>query len=604
MHVSFPWRGLWVAAALAAVWGCRKPARVTSSAPAAVRFQEISAGAGVTFRHLTGARGKMWMPETMGSGVAFLDYDRDGWQDLLCVNSTAWPGSPGPAGVSRLYHNNGDGTFEDLTAGSGLETERYGMGAAVGDYDNDGYPDLYLTAVGPNALLRNTLGDSARAPGAPIFHDVTAGAGVAGEPVPEPGIGLRWKWSTSAAWLDYDRDGRLDLFVCGYVKWSPATDRPCLRADGTREYCTPAHYEGLHSVLYRSEGAGRFRDVSAATGIRTAQTVGKAMGVAVADYNEDGWPDLAVANDTRPNFLFLNQEGKRFSEQGVEAGIAVPESGKSRAGMGIDAGDWENSGHFGLVIGNFSGEALSLFSNEGRAFFTDRAHERGVAEPSMLFLTFGAFFFDYDLDGRQDVLAANGYIDPHIDTRGMRLTYRERPLLFRGEDGGRFREVGEACGLTQALVGRGAAWADIDNDGDPDLAVLSNGEGVRLYRNDSGGGRRWLRLRLVGHRSNRDGIGAVLRVTAGGIVQSQTVHSGGSYLSESQREPLFGLGSAAQADRVEIRWPSGAVTRAGPLQADRRYVADETEGIREEPPVPRPTESRRPLIPTARAHQR
>lgn len=527
------------------------------------------------FRHVNGARGRKYMPETMGSGVAFLDYDNDGWQDLLCVNSTRWPGDAGPAATPRLFHNDRNGRFTDVTARSGLDREIYGMGAAIGDFDNDGYDDVYLTAVGPNRLFRNTLGDAGSG-GHPLFRDVTQLAGLAGATKVLP-----WNWSTSAAWLDYDRDGKLDLFVCSYVRWSPGKDVPCIRPDGLKEYCTPVQYTGLPCVLYRNEGGGKFRDVSAQTGIRSGSAEGKSLGVAVADFNSDGWPDIAVANDTRPNFLFLNQGGRRFEEQGLESGIGVPETGKSRAGMGIDAADWENRGRFGLLVGNFSGEALSLFRNDGQAFFTDEAHPRGMAEPSLLFLTFGLFFFDYDLDGWLDALAANGYIDEGIDAQHMLLTYRERLLLFHNEGGARFRETGLSCGpaMSRPLVGRGAAWADLDNDGDPDFAVLSNGEGVSIYRNEGAARGHWVRFHLVGRRSNRNGIGALVRVTSGAVTRLLSVHSGGSYLSECQRDPIVGLGRAAQAETVEVTWPSGAVTRGGPLAADRVYVVDEARGV-------------------------
>lgn len=576
----------------------------SSPNPPAVRFVEISQQVGIDFRHENGAAGKKYMPETMGSGVALFDYDNDGWLDLLFVNGTHWPENRAPRAARRaphatprLYRNRGDGTFTDVTREAGLDIELYGMGIAVGDYDNDGWPDLYLTALGPNVLLHNEAfrrsGVQAFREGKPerlnprtpehrVFRDVTRQAGVEGRSV--PGFGLRWKWSTSAAWLDYDKDGRLDLFVCNYVEWSPKTDIFC-GYQGVKGYCAPHAYPGVPCTLYRNEGDGRFRDVSEETGIRGAKAAGKSLGVAVADFNDDGWPDIAVANDTWPNFLFINEEGRRFVESGVDAGIAFGESGKAKAGMGIDAADWNNCGRFGLLIGNFYAESLSLYENDGRGYFTDQARPSGLAEASFHFLTFGLFFFDFDLDGRLDALTANGHIDDQVAMAGIpELTYEERMQLYRNLGGGKFAEVGEACGPDMAAkqVGRGAAFGDVDNDGDLDFALLSNGRRGLLYRNEGGNANRWIRFRLVGVKSNRDGIGALVRVTVGEVTQSQCVRSGGSYLSESQRELTFGLGTAEQIDRVEVRWPSGEVTVISPLQANRQYVVTEGRGATEE----------------------
>jgi hypothetical protein len=562
--------------------GCNPPARGSAPAQgaASIRFTEVSDAAGVVFTHFTGARGKKYLPETIGSGLAFLDYDGDGWQDLLLMNGAAWPGDPNPHPTPHLYHNRGNGTFEDVTPGSGLDRELYGMGAAVGDFDNDGDPDLYLTAVGPNRLLRNTRG-AAPGAGAPIFEDVTRSAGVAGA-----GPDLRWKWSTSAVWLDYDRDGKLDLYVPNYVKWSPATDLFCGSPAGVKGYCPPDSYVGVPPTLYHNEGGGRFRDVSRSMGLPTSGT-GKSFGVAVGDYNADGWPDLAVANDTWPNFLFLNEMGRRFTERGGASGLGWTEGAKTKAGMGIDAADWKNDGRFGLLVGNFSQESLSLFENDGAALFRDRASESGLGSTSLLFLTFGAFFCDFDLDGWLDAFTANGHINDLLDPRTSPVAYRERPLLYRNLADGRFEEVAVSAGLTEPLVGRGAAWADWDNDGDADVAVLCGGGRARLYRNDAPPGRHWMRFRPVGRRSNRDGLGALVRVTTGAQTQSRYVKSGGSFLSESQRAPLFGLGPAARVDGVTVTWPSGAVTRSGPLDADRTYLLDERSGIA---PAPSGTE--------------
>jgi len=535
--------------------------------------------AGIRFRHVNGARGRKFMPETVNGGLAFLDYNNDGWQDLLFVNGTSWPGDPPLAETPHLYRNEGGGRFTDVTREAGLTQVVYGMGAAVADYDNDGWPDVYITCIGPNLLLRNTLGDPGRK--GPVFRNVAREAGVEGVPVDAPGIGLRWKWSTSAAWLDYDKDGRLDLFVCHYVKWSPHHDVWCGRPGGPKAYCPPGSYEGYPSALYHNEGGGRFRDVSAETGVRRRGLEGKSLGVAVADFNGDSWPDIAVANDTWANFLFLNQQGRRFEESAVEAGIAVGEDGATRAGMGIDAGDWKNNGRFGLVIGNFSGESLSLHENDGQAFFTDQAQAAGLAAPSLTFLTFGACWFDYNLDGWQDLVTANGHIDDFVRSYDTMVSYEERPLLFRNRRDGTFEEVAEKCGesMKVPVVGRGLAVADMDNDGDLDFAMVSNGRAALLNRNDGGNANRWIRFRTEGVLSNREGIGALIRVTVGGITQSQYVHSGGSFLAESQRQPTFGLGRSDRAESVEVAWPSGAVDRTGPLEAGRQYLIREGKGF-------------------------
>lgn len=553
---------------------------VASPSAGTVEFVEIARKAGIDFRHNNGARGKKYMPETVGAGVAFFDYDNDGWQDVLFVNSDNWPGDRDRHDTLHLYRNNRDGTFTDKTREAGLSVEMYGMGAAVGDYDNDGDRDLFLTTIGPNRLFRNRLAETGRA----HFEDVTKAAGVAGYPVPAP-FGLRWKWSASAAWLDYDKDGRLDLFVTNYVKWSPKTDVWCGKPGGPKAYCPPESFEGVPCELYRNEGNGRFRDVSEETGVRTAKTVGKSFGLAVADYNRDGWPDIAVANDMWPNFLFVNQDGKRFVERGLESGIAYDDNGKTKAGMGIDAADWNNDGRFGLLIGNFSAQQLSLFRNEtterSGLLFTNIAERNTVGAASLNYLTFGLFFFDYNLDGWQDMLTANGHIDEFVNESEQMVFYKERPLLFRNRGKGQFQEVGKSSGaaMKQEEVGRGLAYGDIDNDGDLDVALVSNGRRGLLYRNDGGNRNRWIRFRAVGGRSNRDGIGALIKVTVGGVTQSQYVKSGGSFLSESQREPTFGLGEAQSADAVEVLWPSGVIDRSGRLRAGQQYVIHEGRGF-------------------------
>lgn len=546
--------------------GCRSHrADPSTERGPAVTFQEVTASAGLHFVHQSGARGRKFMPETVGSGCAFFDYNGDGYLDLFFVNSTDWPGADTKPHYPALYRNNGDGTFTDVTQEAGLAIDVYGMGVAIGDYDNDGRPDLFLTCIGPNHLFHNE--------GNGKLADVTAAAGVAGQAV-EPG-GLRWKWSASAAWLDYDRDGRLDLFVTNYVKWTPQID-PFCGANGVKAYCAPNNFEGVHSLLYRNLGGGRFADVSAQTGI--AQCVGKSFGVAVADYNHDGWPDLAVSNDTKENFLFINRGGKHFEERGIESGIALSQAGQARAGMGIDAADWRNDGHPGLVIGNFSRESLALYKNNSDGTFDESSYAANLGESSLFYLTFGVFFFDYDLDGHQDIFAANGHIDDFIHAKDAKITYEELPLLYRG-NGQEFTPVTAQSGpaFARKRVLRGCAHGDFDNDGDQDLAVVWNNHDGELWRNDGGNRNHWIGLALRGVKSNRDGLGSQVRVKGPNFTQTAYRHSGGSFLSESDPRMVFGLGRSPVAERVEIRWPSGATSVFQELAGDRYYAVTEGE---------------------------
>ena len=541
----------------------------TAARPAGDRvtsFHDMSQAAGIAFRHHAGMRGKKYMPETVGSGCAFLDFDGDGWMDLLFVNSTDWPGPGARAHYPALYRNNRDGTFADVTAQAGLRLDLYGMGAAVGDYDNDGYPDVYLTCIGPNHLFHNN-GDG-------TFTDVTSAAGVAGAPV-EPG-GIRWKWSASAAWVDYDRDGNLDLFVTNYVKWTPDTD-PWCGVRGIKAYCPPTNFEGVPSLLYRNRGSGQFEDVSEESGI--AGTIGKSFGVAVADYDRNGWPDLAVSNDLQDNFLFVNGEGKRFEERGLEAGMALAPTGIPRAGMGIDAADWRNDGTFGLIVGNFSREGLALFQHDGKDRFTEVTYPANLGESSILSLTFGLFFFDYDLDGRQDIFAANGHIDDFVHRTDALVTYEQLPLLYRGRPNGTFENAGPRSGpaLAAKRVLRGAAHGDLDNDGDPEIAVVWNNRRGEIWRNDGDVQGRWIGLQLRGSRSNRDGIGALVRLTSSGVTQTAYRHSGGSFLSEHDPRIRFGLGRSERAESIDIRWPSGTASRFDNVSGGRYYVAEEDQ---------------------------
>jgi hypothetical protein len=527
-------------------------------APAPARFVDVTEKAGIRFTHVNGAFGKKYLPETMGSGCAFFDFDSDGDQDILLVNSTGWPGAPGSrSATSALYRNRGNGTFEDVTRGTGFDRSLYGMGVAIGDYDSDGDPDVYLTALGPNVLLRNE--------GNGKFADVTAAAGVGDE-----GFG------SSAAFFDYDRDSDLDLFVLNYVRWSMESDLYCSLDGKSKSYCTPESYDGASPLLYRNDGKGKFQDVTREAGLENPR--GKGLGVAIFDFDEDGILDLAIANDTQPNSLYKGSGQGTFADVGVLAGIAFSESGVARGAMGIDAGDYDGTGRESLVIGNFSNEMIALYHNEGRGFFIDQAPISEVGRASLLTLAFGAFFFDFDLDGQLDIFVANGHVENDIQAVQQRVTYAQPPHLFWNLGKGRFRDVAKEVGseLSRPMVARGAAYGDIDSDGDLDLLVTTNGGRAYLYRNDLQATASWIGFRLKGTGSNRDGLGARIRLTAGGRTQSATVKSSTGYLSQSQLPVVFGVGKSSIVDRVEIRWPAGKTQTVASPSPGRIHVIEES----------------------------
>ena len=526
---------------------------------------DVTAEAGIRFTHNTGAFGEKYLPETLGAGALWLDADGDGGQDLLLVNSTDWPGR-GDGTPPALYRNDGNGSFSDVTQGSGLHSPIYGIGGAAADFDNDGRVDLYLTALGPNRLYRGN-GDG-------TFVDVTAVAGVG-----DPGF------STSALWFDYDRDGHLDLFVANYVEWTPETDLFCTLDGETKSYCTPESYSGQRATLYRNRGDGTFEDVTAAAGV--AAPSAKALGVVMLDTDADGWMDLFVANDTQPNQLYRNRGDGTFEDIAVTAAVAFSETGVARAGMGADAADYDDSGLPGLVIGNFSNEMLALYHNEGNGLFIDEAPRSPLGRATLLTLTFGCFFFDADLDGRLDIFAANGHVADDVGRVQARVSHAQRPQLFRNLGGGRFEEVtGGGAGLQAPLVGRGAAYADMDGDGDLDVAITANGGAPRLLRNDTAAGS-VLRVRLVGTATNRDGIGARVEVTAGGRTRWRRVRTGSSYASQSELPVTFGLGDGDGVESVRVIWPGGRVDEIGPLEGNQRIAIEEGAGIVEASPIER-----------------
>lgn len=526
-----------------------------------IQYVDVTREAGIQFRHVNGAFGQKYLPETMGAGCAFLDVDGDGWQDILLVNSTIWPGQKGQKGYPALYKNNRDGTFTDITKQAGLMVELYGMGVAVGDYDNDGKPDVYITALGQSRLFHN-LGESQ-------FEDVTAKAGLTNS-----------NFSTSAAWLDYDKDGHLDLFVCNYVEWSIEKDLFCTLDGKTKSYCKPDSYKGQSVRLYRNRSNGQFEDVTERAGLLDPTC--KALGVTVLDYDMDGWQDIFVANDTEPNKLYHNNRNGTFTDQAVSAGVAFNEAGVARAGMGTDAADFDGSGYPSLIVGNFSNEMLALYHNEGTGLFIDEAPPSTIGQSTLLSLTFGCFFYDYDLDGFEDIFLANGHVADDINKVQPKITYAQAPKLFRNLGQKRFEEVSRRLGaeFQQPLIGRGAAYGDYDNDGDLDLLISCNNGLARLYRNESANQNRAFRVKTVGVRSNRDGIGAVVTVKASdGSSHWKVVKSGSSYCSQSELPLTFGLGQNERVSLVEVRWPSGQVDKVIDLPADRVVTLREGEGV-------------------------
>lgn len=543
------------------------------------RFVDVTASSGIDFRHVHGGTGKKYFVETMGSGVAFLDYNNDGWLDVFAVNGGTLPGYAGPPPQNRLYRNAGRGVFSDVTRFAGVGETAYGMGVCAGDVDNDGYDDLYVTCYGPNSLFRNNRDGT--------FRDVAAAAGVSGDAV----------WSVGCSFLDVDSDGFLDLYVANYVDYAidsaerrlrPYASRSASPSDGERFYPHPDNFKGAADRLYRNNGNGTFTDVTKRAGVLNPG--GKGMGMACADVDGDGAPDIFVANDMTPNFLYLNRGDGRFVDRGLLSGVGYSGSGDLQSSMGADFGDFNRDGRLDLAVTNFRLEGAGLFRNEGAGLFTDISSISGIRAPTLPHVGWGIGFLDYDNDGWPDLLMVHGHVLDNAHRVGS--VYKQPAILFRNTGDGRFVDVtGDVeDGLSIPQPGRGAAFGDVDNDGDVDVFVLSVNGAARLLRNEAGNRSRWLRVKLVGaarehsvgstgapRLSNRNGIGARVTVWAGGRPQVGEVRSGSSYLSQNDFRLHFGLGRNATVDSLKVRWPGGTVDRMGSISADREIVVREGE---------------------------
>jgi hypothetical protein len=525
-----------------------------------VTFEEVSSKAsGISWRHDNAHTPERFLPETVGAGCAFFDYDADGWMDIYLVNSGAsdfyTPTSPLR---NALYRNNRDGTFTDVTEKAGVAGGRFGMGVAAADYDGDGLADLYVANYGPDILYHNN--------GNGTFTDMTEKAGLI-----VPG------WSTCAVWFDYDADGRLDLFVSSFVHFDKSQHRLCIDKSATQNYyCIPRIFKPRPSYLFRNQGNGTFIDVSRESGI--AALPGKSFGVVATDVNNDGLPDLFVANDTMPNFLFINRGRGKFEEMGLVAGVAYGEAGTPRSGMGVDAGDYDNDGWQDLFVANIDQEFFSLYRNQKDLTFTDEPGE--IAPVTQLLSGWGLKFFDYDNDGDADLLLANGHPDDMVETKSARVKYKEPLLLFENTGKG-FRNASQQSGAVfgKNFPARGMAIGDYDNDGDADVLVSNNGEAPLLLRNDGGNRNNWLGLQLIATKSNAAAVGATITWQAGGVRRSRLKTGGGSYLASHDPRELLGLGPAAKIDTIEIRWPSGTVDKLSNPPVNTYIKVIEGQGV-------------------------
>ena len=533
-----------------------------------VVFTDVTEAAGLgAFRHENGAVGNKWYPEMMGSGGGFIDYDGDGWLDILLMGGGHWddPADPGYRAL-WLYRNNGDGTFADQTEAAGLaDVVAYTIGLAVADYDNDGDQDFVLMNLGENMLFRNDGG---------VFTEVGTQAG----------LSEHHEWSSSALFFDADLDGDLDLYAANYVDWSPETDKFCPPGGAVKLYCIPANYDGIPSRFYRNDGDGTFSDRTEEVGFVPA--LGKSLGIVELDYNDDGWPDLAVANDGEGDLLYENNGDGTFTEKGMISGFAFSEHGEARAGMGIDAGVVDSSGQLVIFVGNFSEEMAGVYRHMGRGLFVDRAAASKIGHPSLLTLTFGLFLFDADLDTDLDLFAANGHVQTHIERMHEATTFRQRAQLYLNRGNGLFDEfIPDTGPLTQEMVARSAAYADYDRDGDLDILLTENNGPAHLWRNDQDGGR-FLRVRLQGRQSNRDALGSRVVAVVGDLKMERRICTGSSYLSQSEKVAVFGLGSASVVDTLVVTWPGGRVDRFEGVEAHQEIVIIEGTGTYDSEPFP------------------
>ena len=538
-----------------------------------VRFTDIRPSTGITFRQDSTQTEEKYYLETMGTGVAWLDYDQDGLMDLFFVQSAATDiYKPEKPLRSALYHNNGDGTFTDDTEKAGLGGEgHYGQGVAVGDYDNDGYPDIYVTGYG-HAILYHNNGDG-------TFTDVTAKAGVADE----------GGWSTSSGWFDYDKDGYLDLLVTNYIEWTPKTNLWCgERRPGYRSYCNPGNYKGQKTKLYHNNHDGTFSDVSDKSGVGKPES--KGMGVVLADFNNDGWTDIAIANDTWPNFLFLNKHDGTFQDISLVSGLAASADGRYEAGMGIDAADVDGDSWQDVYVTHLDFELNRLYHNNGDGTFDDYTYRSGIGNKAILFSGVSMKFLDYDNDGWPDILQLNGAMLDNVSLYHSEVSYKEPLLMFRNMGKGRFETVSNSLGpdFNRPIAGRGLATADFDNDGDIDIALNNRGDLPGILRNDGGNANHWLEILLIGTKSNRDGIGSSLKLTAEGVTHVEQSKGGMGYMSASDPRIHFGLGRRTKIDSLEITWPSGQVDQLASIPVDHIIAVREGVGIvpRNFPKVP------------------
>jgi hypothetical protein len=535
-----------------------------------IKLVDVAAQAGVTLLNVTGGASKDYIVDVNGNGAAWFDYNNDGNLDLLIVNgSTREQIKRGGDPMVALYQNDGKGHFKDVTAASGLMHRGWGMGVCVADYDNDGFPDVYITAFGANVLFHNN--------GNGTFTDVTGRAGVGDT-----------HWSTGCAFGDYDRDGYVDLYVANYLTFDESKiakrgETPNCRFMTVDVMCGPRRLPGEPDVLYHNNGDGTFTDVTQSAGIKDPGYYG--FGVLFSDLDNDGWPDIFVANDSTPNLLFHNNGNGTFSEKGLVAGVALSGDGREQAGMGVDAGDYAGDGHLGLVVTHFSHDYTTLYENGSSGFFTDVSYAAGLAGKAGQYLGWGVGFVDLDNDGWLDLFIANGHVYPEVDQHGLGTRYLQRKQLFLNLGARRFRDITDEVGggLLIEKSSRGAAFGDFDNDGDIDAVVINLNDRPTLLRNDTVNGNHWVTIRLVGTRSNRDAIGARIQIDSGGRTQTTEVRSGGSYLSHNDLRAHFGLGATARVERLQIRWPSGLVETVNGLQADRFYEVVEGQGVRQVP---------------------